>query len=90
MSESKYKYEFYIEIMNESMDLIIYLYKALLPDLKRETGDPLTKIELIDQVLKIYIASDSQAKFIGILNTLIRLINLLSKIYYTKLVADEV
>lgn len=84
-SKEKYKFESTIEVTPESPNLLKYLYSALYPDLFRECGDPFSKVEIKNDTLTIYLASNSQARFIGIINTVIRLIAILEKLYYMEL-----
>ncbi len=79
-SIDKYKFEFEMEIVS-SIDYLRYLYKTMSPDLEREEGDPRSHIELRDDSLYIYIASNSQSKFVGIINTIVRLATVLDKLY---------
>lgn len=80
-----YRFESTIEIESESAELLKYLYNTLYPDLSREKGDPISKVELKNSSLTIYLASNSQAKFIGIINTVTRLIVILEKLYKMEL-----
>ncbi len=76
-----FKYEFTMEIKTDNKELINYLYSALYPDLSREKMDPYSSIKLDEACLSIYVGSNSQAKFIGILNTIIRLLSILDRLY---------
>jgi len=76
-----FKYEFTMEIKTDNKELVNYLYSALYPDLSREKMDPYSSIKLEDTSLSIYVGSNSQAKFIGILNTIIRLLSILDRLY---------
>lgn len=79
--KEKYRYESTIEISPGSPELLKYLYHALYPDIYREREDPYSKIEIKNDTIIIYLASNSQAKFIGIMNTVTRLITILDKLY---------
>lgn len=81
MNESIFKYEFTMEIKTDNKELINYLYMALYPDLSIEKRDPYSSIKLDEASLSIHVGSNSQARFIGILNTIIRLLSILDRLY---------